>query len=127
MLRSIGARALTDNNKKKTQTRLGQQTQKQTGQGNQGKHYNVNNASQLNNPSHLKGQGQHHGYMRYNFCRIHQTLRVTPAMKLALPIMFGAWKVIALLDLDDGNERVQAWGHNTTILIALSRGARPTA
>jgi hypothetical protein len=36
MLRSIGARALTDNNKKKTQTTLGQQTQKQTGK--QGKH-----------------------------------------------------------------------------------------
>jgi hypothetical protein len=72
MLRSIGARALTDNNKKKIQTTLGQQTQTQTGkQGNQGKHYNVNNASQLNNPSHLKGQGQHHGYTHYNFCRIH--------------------------------------------------------
>jgi hypothetical protein len=72
MLRSIGARTLTDNNKKKTQTRLGQQTQKQTGkQGNQGKHYNVSNASQLNNPWHLKGQGRHHGYMHYNFCRIH--------------------------------------------------------
>lgn len=25
----------------------------------------------LNNPSHLKGQGRHHGYMHYNFCRIH--------------------------------------------------------
>jgi hypothetical protein len=129
MLRSIGARALTDNNKKKTQTPLGQQTQKQTGkQGNQGKHYNVNNASQLNNPSHLKGQGQHHGYMRYNFCRIHQTLRVTPAMEAGITnYVWSLDEVIALLDLDYGNERVQAWGHNTTILIALSRGARPTA
>jgi hypothetical protein len=46
-----------DNNKKKAQTTRGQQMQKQTGkQGNQGKHYNVNNVSQPNNPSHLKGQ-----------------------------------------------------------------------
>jgi hypothetical protein len=68
----VASAADQDNNKKKTQTTLGQQTQKQTGkQGNQGKHYNVNNASQLNNPWHLKGQGRHHGYMRYNFCRIH--------------------------------------------------------
>jgi hypothetical protein len=28
-------------------------------------------------------------YMHYNFCRIHQALRVTPAME-ALAIMFGA-------------------------------------
>ena len=100
MLRSIGARALTDNNKKKTQTTQGQQTQKQTGkQGNQGKHYNGNNASQLNNPSHLKGQGQHHGYMHYNFCRIHQTLRVTPAMEAGITNhVWSLDEVIALLD-----------------------------
>jgi hypothetical protein len=68
----VASAADQDNNKKKTQTTLGQQTQKQTGkQGNHGKHYNVNNASQLNNPSHLKGQGRHHGYTHYNFCRIH--------------------------------------------------------
>jgi hypothetical protein len=30
-------------------------------------------------------------YMHYNFCRIHQTLRVTPAMEAGLAIMFGAW------------------------------------
>jgi hypothetical protein len=63
----VASAANQDNNKKKTQTTQGQQTQKQTGkQGNQGKHYNVNNASQLNNPSHLKGQGQHHGLNAQN-------------------------------------------------------------
>ena len=31
-------------------------------------------------------------YMHYNFCRIHQSLRVTPAMELAYPITFGIWK-----------------------------------
>jgi hypothetical protein len=67
----VASAAIRINNKKKTQATLGQ-TQKQTGkQRKQGKHYNVNNASQLNNPCHLKGQGRHHGYMHYNFCRIH--------------------------------------------------------
>jgi hypothetical protein len=67
----VASAAIRINNKKKTQATLGQ-TQKQTGkQRKQGKHYNVNNASQLNNPWHLKGQGRHHGYMHYNFCRIH--------------------------------------------------------
>jgi hypothetical protein len=67
----VASAADQDNNKKKTQTTLGQQTQQTGKQGNQGKHYNVNNASQLSNPWHLKGQGRHHGYMHYNFCRIH--------------------------------------------------------
>ena len=31
-------------------------------------------------------------YMHYNFCRIHQTLRVTPAMEAGLAIMSGLWK-----------------------------------
>jgi putative peptidoglycan binding protein len=63
----VASAANQDNNKKKTQTPQGQQTRKQTGkQGNQGKHYNVNNVSQLNNPSHLKGQGQHHGLNAQN-------------------------------------------------------------
>jgi hypothetical protein len=63
----VASAANQDNNKKKTQTTQGQQRQKQTGkQGNQGKHYNLNNASQLNNPSHLKGQGQHHGLNAQN-------------------------------------------------------------
>ena len=63
----VASAANQDNNKKKTQTTQGQQTQKQTGkQGTQGKHYNVNNASQLNNPSHLKSQGQHHGLNAQN-------------------------------------------------------------
>jgi hypothetical protein len=69
----VARAANQDNNKKKAQTTQGQQMQKQTGkqgkqgnQGNQGKHYNVNNASQLNNPSHLKGQGQHHGFNAQN-------------------------------------------------------------
>jgi hypothetical protein len=63
----VASAANQDNNKKKTQTTQGRQTQKQTGkQGNQGKHYNVNNASQPNNPSHLKGQGQHHGLNAQN-------------------------------------------------------------
>jgi hypothetical protein len=30
-------------------------------------------------------------FMFYNFCRIHQTLRVTPAMEQGLAIMFGVW------------------------------------
>jgi hypothetical protein len=28
-------------------------------------------------------------FMHYNFCRVHQTLRVTPAMERELRIMFG--------------------------------------
>ena len=28
-------------------------------------------------------------FMFYNFCRVHQTLRVTPAMESDSPIMFG--------------------------------------
>lgn len=28
-------------------------------------------------------------FMYYNFCRIHQTLRVTPAMEAGVRIMFG--------------------------------------
>ncbi len=31
-------------------------------------------------------------FMYYNFCRIHQTLRVTPAMEAEYQITFGAWK-----------------------------------
>ena len=31
-------------------------------------------------------------YMHHNFCRIHQTLRVTQQWKQGLAIMFGAWR-----------------------------------
>jgi len=31
-------------------------------------------------------------FMDYNFCRIHQSLRVTPGMEAAFPIMFGRLK-----------------------------------
>lgn len=31
-------------------------------------------------------------YMHYNFGRIHQSLRVTPAMEAVLPTTFGAWR-----------------------------------
>ena len=31
-------------------------------------------------------------FMVYNFCKIHKTLRVTPAWKQELPITFGTWK-----------------------------------
>jgi hypothetical protein len=40
--------------------------------------------------------------MHYNFCRIRQSLRVTPAMEAASPIMFGAIaKLVAVLDEQD--------------------------
>jgi hypothetical protein len=31
-------------------------------------------------------------FMSYNFCRIHQSLRVTPAMEAGVRITFGAWR-----------------------------------
>jgi len=93
MLRSIGARALTDNNKKKTQTPLGQQTQKQTGkQGNQGKHYNVNDASQLNNPSHLERPRSASRLHALQFLPDSSDLpRDTSDGSWHYQIMFGAW------------------------------------
>jgi len=57
-------------------------------------------------------------YMYYNFDRIHQTLRVTPAMEAGLPIMFGAWRksspcyipamieiIIEIKELDEGSRK----------------------
>ena len=39
-------------------------------------------------------------YMHYNFCRIHQTLRVTPAMEAGVTDhVWSLDEVIALLDL----------------------------
>lgn len=35
-------------------------------------------------------------YMHYNFCRIHQTLRVTQQWKQGLAIMFGAWRKLSV-------------------------------
>lgn len=38
-------------------------------------------------------------YMHYNFCRIHQTLRVTPAMEAGLSDrVWDAGDIVALLD-----------------------------
>jgi len=38
-------------------------------------------------------------FMHYNFCRVHQTLRVTPAMEAGITGAFGASKhIVALLD-----------------------------
>jgi hypothetical protein len=38
-------------------------------------------------------------FMHYNFCRIHQTLRVTPAMEAGVPDhVWSLEEVIALLD-----------------------------
>lgn len=40
-------------------------------------------------------------YMHYNFCRIHQTLRVTPAMEAGLSNhMWDVSEVVALLDAE---------------------------
>ena len=41
-------------------------------------------------------------YMHYNFCRIHRSLRVTPAMERAFPSMFGALRksLRSSIDLD---------------------------
>jgi len=65
------ARAADQNNKNsKKQTTQGQQQQKkpqrQQTTGTQSKPHSANTASQLNNPSHLKGQGQHHGLNAQN-------------------------------------------------------------
>src|SRR5205085_3386262 len=42
-------------------------------------------------------------FMYYNFCRIHQTLRVTPAMESGLTT--SAWTVADLISLLDSKER----------------------
>lgn len=42
-------------------------------------------------------------YMHYNFARVHQTLRVTPAMEAGFPITFGLWK--KLLPLSNQHNR----------------------
>jgi Putative peptidoglycan binding domain len=55
-----------DNNKKKKQTTQQQKPQQQQQRGMQSKHHGANTASQLNNPSQLKGQGQHHGLNAQN-------------------------------------------------------------
>jgi hypothetical protein len=61
-----------DNNqaskKKEKQTTQGRQPQQQTGKQGAagGTHHGANTASQLNNPSHLKGQGQPHGLNAQN-------------------------------------------------------------
>jgi transcriptional regulator len=56
-----------DNNKKKKQTTQDQQQQQPQQQtGKQGTHHGANTASQLNNPSRFKGQGQHHGLNAQN-------------------------------------------------------------
>jgi hypothetical protein len=66
------ARAADQNNKNnKKQTTQGQQQQKKPQQqqqttGTQSQHHSGNTASQLNNPSHLKGQGQHRGLNAQN-------------------------------------------------------------
>jgi hypothetical protein len=39
-------------------------------------------------------------FMHYNFCRIHQTLRVTPAM--AAGVSDRLWEISDVLDLLDG-------------------------
>src|SRR5437016_3779416 len=31
-------------------------------------------------------------FFHYNFCRIHKTLRVTPAVEAGIPTTFGRWK-----------------------------------
>ena len=36
-------------------------------------------------------------YMRYNFCRIHQTLRVTPAMEAG--VSDHVWSIEEIIDL----------------------------
>jgi hypothetical protein len=42
-------------------------------------------------------------YMHYNFCRIHQTLRVTPAMEAGVSDhVWSLEEVIGLLDASDG-------------------------
>ena len=62
----VASAADQDNKKKKTQTTQGQQTRsKQGNQEQPGKHYRVNNASQLSNPA-LKSQGQHQRYAQNN-------------------------------------------------------------
>jgi hypothetical protein len=45
-------------------------------------------------------------YMYYNFCRIHQTLRVTPAMKAG--ITGHVWSIEEIFSLLDRSARIAA-------------------
>ncbi len=46
-------------------------------------------------------------YMHYNFCRVHQTLRVTPAMEAGLSThVWEVSQIVALLDTE--SETLQA-------------------
>ncbi len=45
-------------------------------------------------------------YMHYNFCRVHQTLRVTPAMEAG--VMNHVWLIGELVDLMAGNANIAA-------------------
>lgn len=45
-------------------------------------------------------------YMHYNFCRIHQTLRVTPAMEAG--VADHVWTLTELVDLLDGKSIIAA-------------------
>jgi hypothetical protein len=45
-------------------------------------------------------------YMHYNFCRIHQTLRVTPAMEAG--ITDHVWTIEEVVDLLDIQEKIAA-------------------
>jgi hypothetical protein len=45
-------------------------------------------------------------FMHYNFCRIHQTLRVTPAMEAG--IAGHVWSIQEVVKLLDGREKVAA-------------------
>jgi hypothetical protein len=45
-------------------------------------------------------------FMYYNFCRVHQTLRVTPAMEAG--IASHVWSLVELVELLDGVEKKAA-------------------
>jgi hypothetical protein len=45
-------------------------------------------------------------FMHYNFCRVHQTLRVTPAMEVG--IANHVWSIDELVSLLDVRDRISA-------------------
>ena len=52
--------------------------------------------------NHLYAIGLH--YMHYNFCRVHQTLRVTPAMEAG--VADHVWTIEELVDLLTGTASI---------------------
>jgi hypothetical protein len=57
----------------------------------------LTNAFQQERENHISALSLY--FMFYNFCRVHQTLRVTPAMEAGLPIADHVWEIEEIVNL----------------------------